>query len=318
MSGSRIESEQVRWLLEPANPSIRYRTLVEVLGRYPDEADVSAAAAMIRTSRPAARILSRQSEEGLWPQGDYGSHSLLRYLSSLAELGLGRDDRLDAGIDQAVRFLAEKRKASGLDRYDGCSEALLLRAMVMLGYGAQPAVRDLLESYADTRLRDGGFICQRLLDERSDRKSCFRASVAALLLYAACAQHEITLNEHEPTRLYFLARDVFLTSDRSNHVVDARPGWRYVDNFFPPEPMRVGLPLIVHALAVLGDGSHPGVQAAWSILNEKPDEHGRLSLEGTLSKQPVSFGAVGKPNKWMTFYYEAARARLVSNTDLAG
>ena len=41
-----------------------------------------------------------------------------------------------------------------------------------------------------------------------------------------------------------------------------------------------------------------------SIVNmmSKQDENGRLKLEGTLTKQPCSFGTVGKENKWITFY----------------
>lgn len=101
---------------------------------------------------------------------------------------------------------------------------------------------------------------------------------------------------------YFLKRDVLYISDSSNLVLDGRPGWRSIDNFFPVEPMRIGLPLIVSALAILGVGEEQALKKAWEFLNEKKDTTGRLLLEGTLTKQPCKFGKVGKENKWVTFY----------------
>lgn len=111
---------------------------------------------------------------------------------------------------------------------------------------------------------------------------------------------------HTSTR-YFTGRDVFFDSQtRQNLVLDARPGWRSIDSFFPPEPMRIGLPHIVAALSMLGAGSHAGLTRAWAYLSERRDTEGRLLLEGTLTKQPCSFGKVGEPNKWATLYAEIA------------
>lgn len=41
---------------------------------------------------------------------------------------------------------------------------------------------------------------------------------------------------------------------------------------------------------------------AWSLLDSKKNIDGKLTLEGTLTKQPCSFGKVGQENKWVTFY----------------
>lgn len=76
--------------------------------------------------------------------------------------------------------------------------------------------------------------------------------------------------------------------------------------------MRIGLPLILAALSVLGAGNHQAVSGAWELLERKKNEAGRLVLEGTLSRQPLSFGAVGKENKIVTLY--AALAEKYRNT----
>lgn len=300
-------SDAIEWLLEPNNPGIRYRTLAEILGRGFHDPDVRSTYEKVWESAPVRKILGKLGPDGRWPTQPYGVHTSLRYLSSLAEHGIGRDSRIEAGVDQALEFLREKEASAGVDRYDGCSEALLLRALVMLGYGGNSSVHEMLCSYSAGQLFDGGFICERLLNERANRKSCYRAAVAGLLLYAACTQQGMMLPGRDQLIEFFVKRDVYLTSDKKRLVVDLRPGWRYVDNFFPAESMRVGLPLIVHALFVLGAANHPGVEPACRTLADKEDPIGRLSLEGTLTKQPVSFGAVGKPNKWMTFYAVAGK-----------
>jgi hypothetical protein len=99
-----------------------------------------------------------------------------------------------------------------------------------------------------------------------------------------------------------LKRDIFYSSDKTSKFEEGRVGWRFVDNFFPVEPMRMGLPLIVSALSILGVGNNPAMEEAWDLLKGKEDENGRLYLEGTLTKQPCSFGKVGQANKWLTFY----------------
>ena len=66
--------------------------------------------------------------------------------------------------------------------------------------------------------------------------------------------------------------------------------------------MRTGLPLILAALAILGAGRDPALARGWDLLADKKNANGRLLLEGTLTRQPVSFGKVGQENKWLTFY----------------
>lgn len=72
--------------------------------------------------------------------------------------------------------------------------------------------------------------------------------------------------------------------------------------FFPAEPIRAGLPLIISALSILGVGNHHAMTESWELLNAKKDEEGRLKIDGTLSKFPYNFGKVGDENKWVTFY----------------
>lgn len=297
----------ISWLLEQKEPSIRYRTLVEILDIPQDDTDVKEAYQKLVSSKKVERILSKQNESGLWDLKPYGAHTHLRYLTALAELGYSKSPKTDNAVDAAIEFLKEKYNVEGMERYDGCSDALLLRALVMLGYHDNADVKRMIQDYCSKQLYDGGFNCKRLLDKKRDRKSCYKASVAGLSLYGACYQKGMILQGKDRLVNYFMSRNVFYKSNTNELVVDNKVGWRSIDNFFPVEPMRIGIPIIMSSLCILSSGSHKDMDDAWQIWENKKDEQGRMSLDGTLSKQPCSFGAVGKVNKWVTFYYELAQ-----------
>lgn len=192
----------------------------------------------------------------------------------------------------------------------GCSVPLILRALIMLGCHKRDDAMALVMKFADSIRFDGGWMCKRLLDKRADRKSCYKAALAGLYLYAECEKKGIPLPHKENLLVYFLKRDVFFNSEKTVLLSgDGRFGWRFIDNFFPVEPMRMGLPLTLSALAILGAGDHPALKKAWDLLDAKRDTEGRFALDGTLTKQPCSFGSAGKPNKWITYYAELAYMR---------
>jgi hypothetical protein len=76
------------------------------------------------------------------------------------------------------------------------------------------------------------------------------------------------------------------------------------DVFFPIEYFRVGLPVLLDALAVLGAGQAPELDEAWQLLDGKRDQQGRILLEGTLpsNRAYLPKERVGKPSKWGTLY----------------
>jgi hypothetical protein len=295
----------VDWLLEIQNPAIRYRTLTELLDTPKSDTGASLLPGSIWETQDVQKMLSRQNDSGIWEhsEAEYGVHTSLRYLTAFAEHGLWRDRRLDKAAEHAVHFLCEKETADLAHDYSGCGNALVLRALVMLGYHHEAEVIGLIDRYVEAQLLDGGFMCRRLLAQRANRRSCYKASLAALLLYAECRRQGAELRNTEQLVSYFLKRDVFFDSgEKTKLVLDERPGWRAIDNFFPTETMRIGLPLIVFALSVLGAGGHPALERAWGFVKGKKNDRGRLVLEGTLTKQPCKFGKVGEENKWVTLY----------------
>lgn len=294
------------WLLEDENPAIAYRTRTELLGE--PASGLAALYDSIWQTKKVAAMLAKRDADGLFDSERkyYGMFTNLRYLTAFAEFGLHKDARLDALAEQTAAQLGESADKGDLS---GCASPLVLRALVMLGYQTEPVIAELIEKFAAGQLADGGFMCRRLLDRRPDRKSCYKAALNALLLYAECAKKGVLPANADKLVEYFTGRDVFYSSDKTKKLYEeaGRFGWRIVDNFFPVEPMRVGLPLIMSALAILGAGNHPALSEAWQMLGAKKNAGGRYALDGTLTKQPCSFGKAGEENKWITFYVMMAR-----------
>jgi NTP pyrophosphatase (non-canonical NTP hydrolase) len=288
----RVDNDVMEWLTGGDNPALRYRTLVDICGKSPE--DGRDAYDAIWAHKPVARMFSKQDENGLWDNNSY------EYVSACAELGLQADERLMRYVDFIVKDMTEyidKTEDAG-----SCKFLLMLRALVMMGYHERDDVKALLARVAAAQLFDGGYTCQRLLKKKPGRKSCYKAAVQGLLLYAECKRKGILPDNADALVDYFIKRKVFYASNGAARFMEGRAGWRFIDNFFPAESIRVGLPLIMYALSVLGAGNHPALTEAWALLKAKQNADGRLTLEGTLSKFPYNFGKVGTENKWMTFY----------------
>ncbi len=298
MFDNEVQNKTLNWLLESDNIAIKYRTLTEIC-ESPNQEEIDKLLESIWEHKTIQRMLKKQDENGLWSEKDYDGFTSLRYLTAFAEFGLQKDKRIDNYVDNLVISMQSGVESGAIF---GCAAPLTLRALVMMGYGERDDIKEIINAVAGSQLYDGGFNCKRLLDKRPERKSCYKADVANLLLYAECKRKNIIINNTNQLVEYFIKRDVFYTSDKTRFILDGRPGWRFIDNFFPVEPMRIGLPLTMSALSILGVGNHPALQKAWEFLNEKTDENGKLVLEGTLTKQPCSFGKVGQPNKWVSFY----------------
>ena len=274
------------WLDDPAVPLIRHRLMAELPDRFPAEQREQAAVDAVATL-PQARDTAWMTEtKGLW---------LIYHLLALAECGLTRDI-VDA--EPAVRRVLEPP----LDC--GCGDALALRALVMLGWGGEPQVRERLDAFCAHQMGDGGWFCLHRLQKRSPpKKSCYRAALHGLLLAGECAKRGVPFAGAQGVADYFLRRNLFYrTADDSQPVLGMRPGWRVQDTFFPMETMRVGVQNIVESLCALGHGRHPALDEAWAMLEERTDEAGRVRLDGTLQKSWLPKENVGKPSRWVTLY----------------
>lgn len=110
-------------LLEEKEPSIRYRTLIELLSKPENDFEVIEAKEKVLRSKNFCRLFSRLDERGLFPHlsKHYGNFTTFTYLTALSELGLKKDDPhineivdwiLTPGEDKREHFIQKPARKS--------------------------------------------------------------------------------------------------------------------------------------------------------------------------------------------------------------
>ena len=290
----------ISWLLGDDNPMVKHRTLTELLGKSKTDNDIVRAREQLLNTLPqAVDTIWMMDIKGLW---------LIYNLLALAECGLTRSE-IDVSSAFTSKLDVVKRKGLlGLhlgDKFDAaCGDAMVLRALVALGYKDDENVRSWLNAFSEYILPDGGFLCLHWRPRFTyTPKSCMKDNIHVLLMLAECKKQGL---EYEYTSMlldYFMKRIVFYrTESPKTLVLRNHQGKRMIDNFFPAETFRVGLPQLLYAFSILGSGNRPELKEAWELLHSKKDKEGKFILEGTLVKSYLPKERVGKPSKWVTLY----------------
>lgn len=304
-------SDVVQWLLEEDNPSIRYRTLTELLDRAPDDPKVVQAREQVPSSPAVKNILDRMYPDGYWSfkkaskglyigegveYSDFNTtHFCLAYLS---ELGMtGEHPQVHKAAD---RYLSLQQDDGDFLRHFSCLYAYNIRTFIRLGYRNDSRVQKTIDLMLSTERPDGGYLCDMHEGKYKTKavKSCIRGSVKALLAFAELPEYR----DHPRCKDlvdYFLRHDcLFRTDDPTQPINHDVITTRF------PITWRAGMVEILYALSKLGYGSRQEVSRAWKLLETKKDTQGRYILDWTPSQLRKLFN-VGKrndPNKWITLY----------------
>ncbi len=306
-------NEQIKnWLLEEKEPSIRYRTLTELLG-YPNNSnDVILAKEMVAKCKNVERIFARRNEHGLFPHKSeyYGNWTTFNYLTILAELGISNDDPriwpivdwiLTPGDDK-LEFFNQKDLAPYAyilddDNMGSCNKGNFLATLVRLGYINDPRVKRLIDLYIDKGRFDGGYLCKwkksRYIGQ--EPKSCYVAAVEALLLYSVLPDKYKNGKKYDDLINYFTSRNIIYSKIEPDKIIaDTNIG------LFDGKLSNILT--IAYSMCKLGLGNIPQMNDVWDILNNKTQIDGKYILETTNSKKAILMDSPGKPNKWVTLY----------------
>lgn len=160
-------AEVRKWLLEPSQPSVRYRALTELFDRRPDDAEARESREQIPRTGWAAEILAGRDTAGWWAS----SESLYRpkYVSTnwrmivLSDLGLTREHR-DVRASAELWMAGMPLRGGGVggnSKGTGhhCAVGNIARSLIRLGYGGDPRVRRSLEWLVETASPLGGWSC---------------------------------------------------------------------------------------------------------------------------------------------------------------
>lgn len=157
----------LNWLLEEDQPSIRYLTLTQLLGKPEDDSEVRRAKQMIPKRGWAADMLAQQKPGGWWVSGEslyrpkYQSTNWI--LLNLSDLGLTKaDPRIKKACELWIQRFAKEDggfSMEGMKKSHLCIVGNTARALVRFGYADHPKVRSAFEWLVKNQDKHGGWSC---------------------------------------------------------------------------------------------------------------------------------------------------------------
>jgi hypothetical protein len=302
------------WLLERDDPSIRYRTLTELLDLPDSDGEVAEVKKEIPLSPPVRSIFEYMEPEGYWLQENprtgeivgegvkYGSFRTTHFcLSYLGELGLDWSNSLVARA--AERYLRLQSADGDWYGHFSCLLGYNIHTFIQLGYRDDPRVQKSIELMLNTEREDGGYLCDIHEGKYKKRsvKSCIRGSVKALLAFSLLPEYW----SHPRCRAlieYFLVRGgIYRSADLHSFAI------KDFGRTSMPITWRANTFEILLALSRMGYGDESVLRPAWATMKEKGDSEGKYLLDWTPTQCPWKLGDRGKTNKWVTFYCGLAR-----------
>ncbi len=308
----------IRWLLEDSQPAVRYRALVDLLGRRESDPEVREARSKIGRIGWAADQLRRQGRKGFWERHaprnitewvnflyypKYGSTNWRALV--LADLGLDATDPRIRKIADLV-FEYKLRLSSPFNFYyeEACVVGNTARMLARFGYADDVRVRKLYDWLIEDQRADGGWNCSHGTPGTLDVWEPL-AAFAALPRSKRSSRMEVAISKGAE---FYLRRRLF------------REGPRYAPWFRLHYPNHYYYDILVGlvVLTELGFSQDRRLRPALKILMDKRQPDGRWRMDrlhpdvcGPRASQyrrgvtPLRIEEPGQPSKWIT--YQALR-----------
>jgi hypothetical protein len=321
----QLKGDSLTWLLEPADPGVRYLAMRDLLDCAPDDPDLQAASRAAHMEGPIAGILAEMEQDGFWARPGPGYNPKYRSsvwsLIMLAQLGASPGE--DARIEQACAYLLEHGlAASGQFTASGapsgtadCLQGNLCWTFLELGYD-DPRLELAFEWMARTVTGEG-------LAPNSDRQAPMRFYASQCGPTFACGSNNKLPCAWGGVKV-MLAFSKFPQEKRTPLIERAiEHGLEFLFSVDPAEAdyptgwtdkpsgnwWKFGFPVFyvtdllqnVEALVNLGSGDDPRLANAMEIIVDKQNDQGSWALDyNYIGKTWLDFGEKRKPNKWVT------------------
>ena len=299
------------WLLKPSQPTIQYHTLLDLLDRREDDAEVRRARLNIARIGWARDILNAQKPEGHWESRNdlyrpKYSATIWR-LIVLADMGLTKADprirkpcemflneyhRVDGGFDHP---------SSHWSRSELCLTGNLTRTLLLCGYGEDPRVISGLDWLVKNQMDDGGWHCMYERAFGRGTLDCWEG----LSAFAALDRRRWTRSikrSVEKGAEFYLSRELF----KQGRMYKPWLRFHYPVHYY--YDVLVGLDVIT----ALGYAEDRRLKLALQLLGRKRLPDGAWKLDaihpdlgigaGYRFKAPRKFALEksGRPSKWIT------------------
>ncbi len=300
---------RLSWLLEPENPSACYLALTQILERSPEDPAVLTSQAAIPAWGPARDILEARWPDGYWMRPGVGyspkHKATVWQVVFLAAMGApliqALVDACGYVLDHSLlpdgRFSAHKTRKGAV----ACLNGNLLRAMLRLGY-QDCRLKRAQDALAQALLRDE-FRCR--FNARSPKPALMREGLPCAwgAIKALGAFAEIPADERTPAieAAIKTGTDFLLSGELAlGGYPTAGKRSSLWQQFGFPLGYTSDLLEALEVLAQLQVGTSDPLRAALKIVRGKQDDDGCWSLDYTPDNMWTSFGALGRPNKWVT------------------
>ncbi len=317
----------INWLLEEGQPSVRYYTLVDILGRKENDPEVREAYSSIPRKGWAKDILALQKPGGSWEPNEPKNptpENVLRWPANfprwldflyephytatnwralvLSDLGLtSKDRRIGKIADLFFKYKLELGSMINIYNDEVCIVGNAARMLTRFGYADDFRVRKLYTRLIEDQKDDGGWHCFR-----KDRGTL--DSWEALAAYAALPRSKRTRKIEQSISRgaeFYLERKL-CEEGRGKYL----PWFRFHYPVHIYYDILVGLDLMTR----LGYADDKRLQPALEILREKRQSDGAWLLDkvhpdfGPGAKgvpdprkvKPLVLEESGKPSKWIT------------------
>ena len=334
-----IFEDTLQWLLGEDNPPVRYLTLLHLLGRDAQDAEVARARSCLMDYAVTQQIL--EHGDSFWfPDGNTFPKSYKKYQGRFWQmiflgqcLADGSDPRIAPGVESILeaRNFVDRR---GLH----CLTANILCAAMRLGFNEHPVVQSEVEALAERVVEHGGIACEAM--GYSLLTHCYMSIPKLIFCFAEVPEQNRletvtaalrtladTLVEHG-IHVYVSAnrkswQDVLAQAPKKQELPEGETvkAWiadqkarflsehGYGDRDPKPGWLKFGFPLnynsdileALHALVHAGVQMRPELEEPLRIVQSKMSEQGTWSLDNSLNgKMWADVETKGQPSKWIT------------------
>ena len=330
-----LEESPISWLLEESNPSVRYFTLKDVLGKGEDDSEVKKAKRAIAESQIVKRILQKQNSEGYWedPRRPYNPKYKSSYWQIMI-LGLLGIDRNCKSVGRACEYIFQfqleeggftsETRESALREYDwhlkrgkklppiedwtstiiyelqlSCLTGNMVSALIRLGYADDLHVQKALKWLVKIQNSDGGWLCPYWKAHVKDKHGCFYGTICSLEAFSEVKKENLTSEMKETIQkgAEFLLMHRLFKADHHNYKI-INDNWLKLSF-----PWFYGYNILrgLDVLTKLGYTKDERLNDALEILLQKRQKDGSWILESTpAGRMQINLEIKGKPSKWIT------------------
>ncbi|NWG11483.1 hypothetical protein HXY33_07060 [Candidatus Bathyarchaeota archaeon] len=330
-----VKESPIDWLLEETNPSVRYFTLRDVLGKNEKDTQMKAAKQCIPDSQIVKKIFEKQKNETFWeePANPYHPKYKSSYwqIMTLSQLGMDRrDKRIEKACEHIFQFqlseggfssytheralyeyklLSKKGKklpspkqwAPSLvfEHQYSCLTGNMSAALIRMGYAEDQRVKKALEWLVKIQNIDGGWLCPYWKAHIKDKHGCFDGTICPLGAFSEVKKESLTkeMKGAIDKGAEFLLMHYLFKADHHDFKV--------INKFW----LKLGFPWFydynilrgLDVLTKLGYVEDERLNDAVEVLLQKRQDNWSWVLEtAPIGRMHTNIEPKGKPSKWIT------------------